>query len=96
MTIEHHSAPDPGHGTYQQVVNVSWPLRDENGPHARNIPDQPTHPRIEARLVFETDGESIVSGVAVRKHGRCICVNVHDPRLQVAYVWLDQTDVRFT
>lgn len=81
---------------YQQVMNVSWPLRDESGPHARDIKDERVHPKIEARIVFENDGPTILSGRAVRKHGRHICVNVHDPRLQVGYVWLDQNDVQFT
>lgn len=90
--IGHHAAPDPGHTPHQRVLNVSWPLRDEKGPHARGIRDQPQVP-VTARIVFEHDGPVEVDCQAVRWHGRHVCVYAHDTRLIVPYVWLDAADI---
>jgi hypothetical protein len=91
--IGHHSSPDPGHKPHQAVLNVSWPLRDEKGPHARHIRDSGRIP-VTARLVFEDDGPTWVDCTAVRWHGTHVCVYVHDDRLQVPYVWLAAADVK--
>lgn len=92
--IERHSAPDPGHKPHQRVLNVSWPLHDENGPHARGIGDMRPSVPAQARIVFEHDGQVIVDCTAVRQHGDHVCVYLHDDRLQVPYVWLAAADVR--
>lgn len=92
--IGHHAAPDPGHSPHQAVLNVSWPLSDEKGPHARGIKDAPQQVAVTARLVFERDGETTIDCTAVRWHGHHVCVYAHDPRLIVPYVWLNAADVK--
>lgn len=92
--IEHHAAPEPTpHGTKQRVLNESWPLRDENGPHARGIPDMGYIP-VRVRIIFERDGEVQLDGHAVRWHGSSVCVAVWDDRLLATYVWVGAADVR--
>lgn len=91
--IEHHAAPEPApRGTKQRVLNESWPLRDENGPHARGIRDQDRIP-VRVRLVLERDGVIELDGHATRWHGRSVCVTVWDERLLVTHVWVDAGDV---
>lgn len=90
--IGHHAAPDPGHTPHQRVLNESWPLRDEKGPHARGIKDRTPIP-VRVRVVFEHDGEQWLDGQATRWHGRSVRVAVHDTRLIVPGVWVDAADV---
>ena len=92
--IPHHSSPEPGHKPHQNVTNTSWPLADEQGPHARDIKDLPRPVPARARLVLEDDGQVIVDCQAVRQHGDHVCIYSGDDRLQVPYVWLRAQDVR--
>ncbi|WP_435744870.1 hypothetical protein [Nocardioides sp. SYSU DS0663] len=78
----------------QQVLNTSWPLKDDDGPHARGIKDQEHPIPVRVRLVFEHDGEELLPGTAQRWTKTHVYVRVGDPRMQVAGVWVLAEDVR--
>jgi hypothetical protein len=94
IRVVNHGAtfPGPPKGA-QDVLNASWPLVDENGePHARGIPARDPIP-VRVRITFERDGDVWLDGLAVRWHGRHVCVECGDPRLRVRYVWVAAGDV---
>lgn len=87
--------PRPGTGT-QRVLNESWPLLDRcTGQwHARGIPDQPDPIPVTVRVVFETDGEVSLDGLAIRWTKTHVRVSVGDRRLITHGVWVLAEDVR--
>ena len=93
MAGDAYGGPNPP-GGWQSVLNQSWPLVDDKGRrHAEGIPRRAPI-AVTARIVFDVDGEVWLEGTADRWHGRYVCVELHDPRLQVRYVWVDASDVR--
>jgi hypothetical protein len=80
----------PGPREYQSVLNQAWPPSEA----AVAQKDRPNGIDVQVRIVFETDGEQWVDGIARRWWERHVCVECEDPRLQVRYVWVDAADVR--
>src|SRR5687767_5367501 len=73
-----------GPGTYQEVLNKSWPPAEI----ASELKDRPDAIAVEVRVVFETDGEQWLDGMARRWRKQHVCVKCLDPRLRVPYVWV--------
>ena len=80
----------------QRVLNERWPQHDHNGPHARNIPEQPAHKHIpvQVRIVFDTDGACWVNGVATRWTRDTVFIQLDDVRVIGRHVWVAVRDVR--
>lgn len=81
---------------WQVIQNQGWPERDENGPHARNIPDLPIDQRypVRVRLRFAQDGWDILPGIVHRQANGCVYVHVDDRRVTMSHVWVSERDVR--
>lgn len=99
-TVSAHSTPPPpSQGGFQRVTNECWPYRHpETGePHARPelAPVETMTPfGVEARVVFEHDGEVILRGRAARWANGSTFVQIDDRRLQIRGAWLRDRDVR--
>jgi hypothetical protein len=90
----HEAPPPPDWRLFQKVLNERWPLRDRRGDgHALGIPDQPLGLAVDARVVWERDGEEIVNGRASRWINAYVYVAFSDPRLHGSGVWLRASDV---
>jgi hypothetical protein len=89
----HRAPPPPDWSLLQKILNERWPLHDGSGEHARGIPDQPTGISVDARVVWERDGEEVVSGKARRWINAYVFVAFHDPRWHGSGVWLRASDV---
>jgi len=90
----HEAPPPPDWGLFQKVLNERWPLRDRRGDrHALGIPDQPVGLVVDARVIWERDGEEIVNGQARRWINAYVYVAFSDPRLHGTGVWLRASDV---
>jgi hypothetical protein len=61
---------------------------------ARELKDRPDAIALQVRVVFETDGEQWLVGIARRWWEQHVCVECLDPRPRVRYVWVDASDVR--
>lgn len=79
-----------GHGKYLDILNKSWPPAEV----ARELKDRPDAIAVQVRIVFETDGEQWLDGMARRWWQQHVCVECLDSRLQVRYVWVDAGDVK--
>ena len=94
-----HGTIEPPERRWQSVRNEVWPyLNDEGQPTAdpRWGPVDHISPRVpvEARIVFEHDGQVILEGRVARWANGCTYVEVNDRRLQTRGVWLADGDVR--
>lgn len=75
---------------FQDVLNQSWPPAEV----ARELRNRPDAIAAKARVMFETDGEQWLDGIARRWWQQHVCVELEDPRLRVRYVWVSAADVR--
>lgn len=81
----------PSDWNHQQVVNVEWPPDGIPNllPEHRPVP-------VQARVVWEHDGEEWIPGRAVRWLRPVVFVLINDRRHRGAGLWLPVRDVRRT
>ena len=91
--MSHHTNRAPSH-QWQPILNSRWPQRDDKGPHARDIPTGTENTPVQARIHWRTDGWATVTGRVTRRANGCVYVEVDDPRMMVAGVWVSEGDVR--
>ncbi|KQP83726.1 hypothetical protein [Aeromicrobium sp. Leaf291] len=91
--MSHHTNRAPSH-QWQPILNQQWPQRDDKGPHARDIPTATENTPVQARIHWRTDGWETVTGRVTRRANGCVYVEVSDPRMTVAGVWVSEGDVR--
>lgn len=90
----HKAPPPPDWSLLQKILNERWPLHDQHGDgHARGIPGQLGNISVDARVIWERDGEEILSGSAKRWINAYVYVTFHDPRRHGHGVWLRASDV---
>lgn len=80
--------PQPPHvRAWQHIENEHWP---DNPRGWRNHPGI----NVRVRLVFETDGETWLDGVARRWDRTHVYVEVDDRRVSINGVWVRPVDVQ--
>jgi hypothetical protein len=86
---------------HQKILNRSWPQRDADGFHARDVhpakhaDDTPWRIDVDVRLEFEHDGQVVLAGVAERWNATHVFVaGINDPRVPPPGVWVLAADVR--
>lgn len=77
----------------QTVLNLSWPLRDKTGNHARGINDQPPID-VTVRVELDEDGEQYLEATASRWNKSHVYVTSADPRIPREGIWLLARDVK--
>jgi hypothetical protein len=95
MREMHEAPPPPDWSLLQKILNERWPLQDQRGEwHARGIPDQVANIPVNARVVWERDGEEIIHGHARRWINAYVFVAFHDLRRPQGHgAWLPASDV---
>ena len=73
----------------QTLLNEDWPPPAI----ARRLKNAAAPIEVEARLVFDRDGEAWLPGHALRWTKMHVMVEIIDPRLQVSRVWLAPHDL---
>jgi hypothetical protein len=86
---------------HQQILNQSWPQRDKDGFHARDVQParradgSPWTIDVEVRIEFDGDGETVLAGRAERWNATHVFVAaINDPRVPRPGVWVEARDVR--
>lgn len=92
--MSHHTNRAPS-AQWQTVLNQRWPERDENGPHARSVPIEPSERTpVRVRLKLARDGWVILDGIVERRANGCVYVRVNDLRVTMNAAWVGEGDVR--
>lgn len=81
----------PADWQHQEVTNAEWPP-----PGVARLLQEQTPVSVNARIVWQTDGEEWVTGSATRWLRPVVFVRFSDPRLSGAGVWLPAADIRRT
>ena len=77
-----------------QPLNVSWPLRDKNGRHARGIDDQPAPIDVTVRVLWPDETEELLPARATRWNKTHVFCIVSDPRIERPGIWVLALDVK--
>jgi hypothetical protein len=75
-------------------LNVSWPLRDKNGWHARGIDDQPKPIEVTVRILWPDETEELLQALAIRWNKSHVFCVVSDPRIERPGIWVQASDVK--
>lgn len=75
-------------------LNVSWPLHDNNGWHARGINDQANPIEVFVRVVWSDGAEELLLASAIRWNDSHVFCEVEDPRIDRPGIWVKARDVR--
>ena len=86
---EPHSAPLPTWGLWQPVLNEHWPAGK-----AWRIPRAAEPIPVRVRIVWRTDGECWLEGLATRWTATAVQVELVDRRLGPLATWVAPSDVR--
>lgn len=79
---------DASRGSWQRILNAApIPARSTQ----RNLPEPVD---VDARVVWERDGEETIRTRAHGWAGRLAYVELRDPRAEIRWVWLPAEDVR--
>jgi hypothetical protein len=82
------TTPPPGWASWQRIIN------------GRDVPDWSSVVvaavpiPVVARVVWATDGEQWVEGLAIRWTRSLVLVELRDPRCSTVGPWLDASDVK--
>lgn len=85
--MTHHTNHAPS-TSWQRVLNQTWPQHDQHGHHARDIDLHTENTPARARLLWADDGWQILPGRITRRANGCVYVEINDPRMMIAGVWL--------
>lgn len=85
---EYLATPPPSWAKWQRVINNRPPAQPTR------VPLQPQPIEVLARVVWATDGEEWVPGLAVRWTREVVFVELRDERAETLGAWLVAGDVR--
>ena len=77
-----------------QPLNVSWPLRDKNGWHARGIEDQRNPIEVNVRVLWPDETDELLPARATRWNKSHVFCVVSDRRIERPGIWVLARDVK--